>query len=347
MWTILEPCMRPGGDRRGIVPFIRAIVAELIGTAIFVFFSTATVTSGCHTSDVAADSGSGSNTSLTNVTSGSCFLSSTTALLNIALAFGFTIFVVIFVTAPFSGGHINPAVSFAFFLAQKISLVRGICYIIVQCAGAAIASIILKGLDSTGYKAAAGASNQINHDAGATIGRALGFEIILTFAFVFVIMAATDSVQTTKTISLQVLAPLAIGMTLFVCHLIAIPVDGCSVNPARSFGPAVVSRTFHEYWIFWVGPLVGAACAAAIYQSFKARDDDMRIGHIGNRHKSGKLPEDSAAGHDLEAARLNSLNNGTEAGKPVTHARAPGHAHGPSVEAGMPVTHVPHFQTVV
>ena len=45
----------------------------------------------------------------------------------------------------------------------------------------------------------------------------------------------------------------------------------CSVNPARSFGPAVVSRTFHEYWIFWVGPLVGAACAAVIYQSFKAR----------------------------------------------------------------------------
>ena len=89
------------------------------------------------------------------VVPGSCFLSSTTALLNIALAFGFTIFVVIFVTAPFSGelqglhdlksayspdlntkvpagGHINPAVSFAFFLAQKISLVRGTCYIIVQ-----------------------------------------------------------------------------------------------------------------------------------------------------------------------------------------------------------------------
>lgn len=158
----------------------------------------ATVTSGCHTADVASDSGSGDNTSLTNgalgnrhdyaallwlhqalvplmvplsvpvmvslfvhcgpaVVPGSCFLSSTTALLNIALAFGFTIFVVIFVTAPFSGdflhgwqgcqfctrcnrldtqvlagGHINPAVSFAFFLAQKISLIRGICYIIVQ-----------------------------------------------------------------------------------------------------------------------------------------------------------------------------------------------------------------------
>ncbi|DBA83756.1 hypothetical protein WJX77_003511 [Trebouxia sp. C0004] len=158
----------------------------------------------------------------------------------------------------------------------------------VRCAGAAIASIILKGLDSTGYKAAAGVSNQINAAAGATIGRALGFEIALMFAFAFVIMAATDSVQTSKTISLQVLVPLAIGMTLFVCHLIAIPVDGCSVNPARSFGPAVVSRTFHQYWIFWVGPLAGATCAAVIYQSFKARDDDMRIGHIGHQKRDGK-----------------------------------------------------------
>ena len=77
------------------------------------------------------------------------------------------------------------------------------------------------------------------------------------------------------------------------------------------------------------------------------QDDDMRIGHFGHRRKSGKLPEDSAAGHDLEAARLNSLNNATEAGKPVTHARSSGHAHGPSVEAGMPVTHNPNFQTVV
>ncbi|KAA6420621.1 MAG: hypothetical protein FRX49_09414 [Trebouxia sp. A1-2] len=287
----------------------------------------ATVTSGCHTADVASDSGSGDNTSLTN------------------------------------GGHINPAVSFAFFLAQKISLIRGICYIIVQCAGAAIASIILKGLDSTGYKAAAGASNQINAAAGATIGRALGFEIVLTyvsgsspsvafstryssgFGFVFVIMAATDSVQTSKTISLQVLAPLAIGMTLFVCHLVAIPVDGCSVNPARSFGPAVVSRTFHQYWIFWVGPLVGATCAAVIYQSFKARDDDTKIGHIGHHKREGKLPEDSAAGHDLEAAHL---NGATEAGKPVTHARtASSRAHEPSVEAGKPVTHAQPYHAAV
>ncbi len=81
--------------------------------------------------------------------------------------------------------------------------------------------------------------------------------------------------------------------------------------------------------------------------SMLLQDDDMRIGHIGHRKKNGPLPEDSAAGHDLEAARLNSLNNATEIGKPVTHARPSSHAHGPSVEAGMPVTHISHFQTAV
>lgn len=309
----MEPALR-SGDRQSIVGFLRALAAEFLGTLIFIFFSTATVTSGCHTSDVAADSGSGDNTALTNVVPGSCFLSSTTALLNIALAFGITLFVVIFFTAPFSGGHINPAVTFAFFVAQKISFLRGILYIILQCSGAAVASIILKGLDSEGFKAAAGASNQLNKSAGVTIGRGLGFEIILTFVFVFTVMAATDSVQTTSTISMQVLAPLAIGLILFVCHLIAIPVDGCCVNPARGFGPAVVSRTFHEYWIFWVGPLVGGFVAAVVYETvFKVRA--VKTG-MGGKPSRGRIPEDSAAGGphpaDVEAQRV-------EAGKPVTY----------------------------
>lgn len=312
---ILEPSLAPGSGKRDIVAFLRGVAAEFLGTLIFIFFSTATVTSGCHTADVASSSGNGADTSLTNVRPGSCFLSSTTALLNIALAFGFSLFVVIFFTAPFSGGHINPAVSFAMFLVGKVSFVRGILYIIFQCAGAAVASIILKGLDPAGYKAAAGASNQLNAATGVDVGRGLGFEIILTFALVFVVFMATDSVQVPATISLQVLAPLAIGMTLFVCHLVAIPIDGCSVNPARSFGPAVVSRTFHEYWIFWVGPLVGGAVAAFIYTLvFKVREESTGM---GARPIKSKRPEDSAAPvREAQARRADAL----EAGKPVTHS---------------------------
>lgn len=330
-------------DREGFVAFLRALAAEFLGTLIFIFFSTATVTSGCHTKDVAADSGTG-NLALTNVVPGSCFLSSTSALLNIALAFGITLFVVIFFTAPFSGGHINPAVTFAFFLAQKISLLRATLYIILQCAGAAVASIILKGLDSEGYKAAAGAANQPNAAAGVSVGRALGFEIILTFVFVFTVFAATDSVQTTSTISMQVMAPLAIGLILFVCHLIAIPVDGCCVNPARGFGPAVVSRTFHQYWIFWVGPLVGATLACIIYQSiFRVRGHGVGLGarpHQGRQtpHK-GHLPEDSAQGPPLDHHAHH--HKDVDAGAPVNHFHS-SHiidGHHSDVEAGRPVTH--------
>ncbi len=79
--------------------------------------------------------------------------------------------------------------------------------------------------------------------------------------------------------------------------------------------------------------------------SLLLQDDDMRIGHIGHHKRAGKLPEDSAAGHDLEAAHL---NDATEAGKPVMHARTPSsHAHGPSVEAGMPVTHAQPYRNAV
>ena len=79
--------------------------------------------------------------------------------------------------------------------------------------------------------------------------------------------------------------------------------------------------------------------------SLLLQDDDMRIGHIGHQKRDGKLPEDSAAGHDLEAAHQ---NGATEAGKPVMHARTPSSkAHGPSVEAGMPVTHAQSYGTAV
>jgi MIP family channel proteins len=244
----------------------KAFCAEMIGTAVFVFFSTAVVTSGCHTKDVAEQSGSGGDTSLKAAAPGSCFLSSTSALLNIALAFGFTLFVVIYFCASFSGGHINPAVTFAMFITRRISLLRGVLYVIAQCSGACIASIILKGLDPEGFKAAAGASNQVSADFGISGGAVLGLEIIMTFGLVFTVFAATDPSRQVSTAPLPILAPLSIGMIVFVAHLIMIPVDGCSINPARSLGPAAVSRTWNHFWIYWAGPLIGGMIAALIYE---------------------------------------------------------------------------------
>lgn len=254
---------------------VKATCIEFIGTAVFVFLATGSVTSGCHTKDVADASGNGGDTSLKapTVKPGSCFLQSTT-LLNIALSFGFSLFAVVYFAASFSGGHINPAVTLAMFVTKRISLLRGVLYTIFQCSGAAIASVIIKGLDPGGYKAAAGAANQVNTDSGATVGTALGYEIILTFCLVFVIFAATDAKRAVSTAPLPILAPMAIGIVVFAIHLVAVPIDGCSVNPARSFGPAMVARVFEHYWIFWVGPYVGALIAAILYESsFKTRPD--------------------------------------------------------------------------
>lgn len=278
-----------GGWRLGeqLTPaLVKAVIVEFIGTGVFVFLATGAVASGCHAGDVAAASGHGGDTKLEDVPPGSCFLQSTT-LLNIALSFGLSLFVCIYFSASFSGGHINPAVSLAMFATRRISFLRGLLYTIVQCGGAACASIILKGLDTNGFTAAAGAANQVNAASGATVGTALGYEIILTFVLVFVIFAATDTQRAVSTAPLPVLAPLAIGVAVFVIHLVAVPVDGCSVNPARSFGPAAVARVWKHYWIFWVGPYVGALVAAVTYElAFKTRHSE---GDEGNGENKGDV----------------------------------------------------------
>jgi aquaporin PIP len=253
---------------------VKATAVEFVGTGVFIFLAIGSVTSGCQTKDVKAASGNAGDTTVEEVVPGSCFLQSTT-LLNIALSFGLSLFACIYFAASFSGGHLNPAVTLAMFITKRISLVRAVVYTIVQCSGAAVASVILKGLNPVGYKAAAGAANQLNAEAGATVGVALGYEIILTFILVFVVFAATDTKRALMTAPLPVLAPIAIGITVFCIHLVGVPIDGCCVNPARGFGAAAVARVWDHYWIFWVGPYVGALAAAILYESaFKTRTEE-------------------------------------------------------------------------
>lgn len=90
----------------------------------------------------------------------------------------------------------------------------------------------------------------------------LVLEIILTFALVFVVYAtAVDP----KKGSIGVIAPLAIGFTVLAAIFVGVPYSGASLNPARSFGPALVNLDFHNHWIYWVGPLIGAGLASLVY----------------------------------------------------------------------------------
>ena len=89
----------------------------------------------------------------------------------------------------------------------------------------------------------------------------MGTEIILTFALVFVIFATAVDPK-----GLGKLAPIAIGLTVMADHLVGIPLTGASMNPARSFGPALVSATWDNHWIYWIGPIVGGISAAVFYK---------------------------------------------------------------------------------
>ena len=97
--------------------------------------------------------------------------------------------------------------------------------------------------------------------SGVSIGMGLTMEIVVTFALVFVIFAtAIDSG------GMGNLAPIAIGLVVLVDHLVAVPITGASMNPARSFGPALVAGQWADHWIYWVGPLIGGAIAGIVYQ---------------------------------------------------------------------------------
>ena len=101
-----------------------------------------------------------------------------------------------------------------------------------------------------------------------SIGMGLLMEVVITFALVFVIFATAVDPR-----GMGNLAPLAIGLTVLVAHLLAVPITGASMNPARSFGPALVAGEWADQWIYWVAPLLGGAIAGLVYQfAFINRD---------------------------------------------------------------------------
>lgn len=184
--------------------------------------------------------------------------------LQVATCFGLAIAILVYASATFSGGHLNPAVTIAMLIAKKVSLMRAVAYWVVQFAGAILGSALIYAVDRSGWDAANGGINDIipgiTHAAGWLL------EMLLTALLVFVVFAATDSKRGAVGAHLPVLAPFAIGFTVFVCHLVAIPIDNCCVNPARWLGPAVITGDYAQVWPFLVGPISGAILAAVLYE---------------------------------------------------------------------------------
>ena len=181
-----------------------------------------------------------------------------------AIAFGLTVVAMAYTIGNISGCHINPAITFAVALSGKMTWKDACGYWCGQIIGGIIAGAILLLLtkvvaapDLTGGLGSNGVAN-----AGG-VGGALLVECLATFIFVLVVLGATD-----EKLGAGKPAGLAIGLTLILVHLVCINLTGTSVNPARSLGPAIFAggAALANVWVFFVGPLIGAALSACVWK---------------------------------------------------------------------------------
>jgi aquaporin NIP len=179
----------------------------------------------------------------------------------IAAAFGLVIMAMIYATGHLSGAHINPAVSAAFSATRHFPVREAAAYVPSQLAGAVAGALLLRAV-----------WHGTPADLGATVptvgaGSALAYETVMTGFLMFVIMAVA-----TDTRAAGAAAAIAIGGTVALDSLFGGGVTGASMNPARSFGPALVAGEWRDFWIYIVGPLLGALAAAFAYQLVRGHD---------------------------------------------------------------------------
>ena len=220
---------------------MKKYVAEIIGTAVLVLF-------GCGTAAVLGTKGSEINV----------------AYLTTAFAFGLAIVAMAYSIGNISGCHINPAVSVGVLLSGKMSVNDFIGYVVSQFLGGITGAFILMSL--IGKEHGLGTNGLFE----ASIGKSLIIEIILTFVFVIAILGVTSKVSN------GTVAGLVIGLTLVLIHIFGIYFPGPSVNPARSFGPALFmgGEAFTSVWVFIVAPIIGGALAAICYRWLSSESNE-------------------------------------------------------------------------
>ena len=209
-----------------------------------------------------------------------------TRVLLISIAIGTGLIGVIYAFGDISGAHFNPAVTIGMWAAGRFPSRDVIPYVLAQVFGGVVgvASIAGVAYGATAFwtpassSSAAQASQAYSGNGSPYLisaGSVFLLEVVLTFFLVHVILFATRSESSSKN-----LAPIGIGLTLLMINLVAIPVDGASVNPARSFAPAILSSYFsadqwaiQQNWLFWVAPIVGGLLAAALDRWLRNRPE--------------------------------------------------------------------------
>ncbi|XP_010917707.3 probable aquaporin TIP4-3 [Elaeis guineensis] len=215
---------------------IRAVLAEIVLTFLFVF-------AGVGAAMTAGKMAGGTDTIM--------------GLTAVAVAHALVVAVMISAGLHISGGHLNPAVTLGLAVGGHITLFRSILYIIAQLLGSSLACLLLKyltgGMDTPIHALAAG--------MGAVQGVIM--EIVLTFSLLFSVYA---TIVDPKKGIIAGLGPLLVGLVVGANILAGGPFSGASMNPARSFGPALASWDWTDHWVYWVGPLIGGPLAGFIYE---------------------------------------------------------------------------------
>ncbi len=195
------------------------------------------------------------------VGAGSIMLGSSAGLVGIALAHGLAIAVMVSAVGHISGGHFNPAITFAFVVTRRMQIRLAGGYWLFQFGGAVAAALLLKWIFPTAAVDAAKLGvPQLNDQIGQ--GRGLVLEMIMTFFLVWVVFAtAADSRGSFKSI-----AGLAIGLTITMDIFVGGPLTGAAMNPARAFGPQLVQNAWANGWLWYAGPVVGAVAAGLLYE---------------------------------------------------------------------------------
>lgn len=212
----------------------RAFIAELVGTFGLCFIGAGAICTNAYTNGAVG-------------------------LLGIALAHGLALAMMITVTGYISGGHHNPAVTFAMLITKNISLGKGIGYIVAQIIGAVIAGFALRVIFAPAVWGPVHLGTP-TLDPGVPVINGVLVEAVLTFFLVFVVFGVVVDPRRPKYVY-----GFAIGLTLTFDVLMGGPLTGAAVNPARALGPALAAGYFEDHLVYWIGPLLGAAIAGLLF----------------------------------------------------------------------------------
>jgi len=213
---------------------LRPLVAEFIGTALFVFL--------------------GAGSIVANAASGNAL-----GAVGTALAHAVGMAVIVTMTMSISGGHINPAVSVSLWLAQKIDGPTLGRYVLAQLLGAVVGALLIKGFfPPAAVRITSIGTPQLAGQLGLFEG--IGIEALLTFFLVSAVFGTAVSPQAPK------VGGFGIGLAIFVCALVGGALTGAAMNPARALGPALVAWEWHGQAVYWIGPLLGATVAGAVWK---------------------------------------------------------------------------------